>query len=127
MSEKAEASIWCVVGNIVDRRATGVGGSEIKSGTKHFPPGAKVYCCPPLWGDGYENIRVIGRHRGSHLYVTMVIKSDWVENWRVKLVYSPHVINELKKQMANWTKETAETMVQSIIEYRAAKVPNIVR
>src|SRR5690349_20283274 len=111
MRENPEESIWCVVGNIVNERASGIGGLEIRPGTKHFPPGAKVYCCPPLWDDGYENILVIGRHRGSHRYATMVIKSDWVENWRIQLVYSPHIINELNKQSAVWSKAAAETMV----------------
>ena len=38
---------------------------EVKLGTKHFSPGTKVYCAPGHWGDGGENIVVIGKHRGS--------------------------------------------------------------
>ena len=67
--------IWCVVANVAEETGRGPGGREIGRGTKHFPPGAKVYCSPPLWGDGYERIRVVGRHRGSHRYVTMVVRA----------------------------------------------------
>ena len=86
--------IWCVVANVVDERTVGEN-SEIRRGTKHFPPGAKVYCYPPLWGDGYENIKVIGHHRGSHKLVTMVMPSKWLQNWRVKMVYSPRIVEQM--------------------------------
>ncbi len=87
--------VWCPIANIVAERSYGPGGMELRRGAKHFPPGAKVYCYPPLWGDGYENIQVIGRHRGSHRYVKMVIRSAWLTNWRVDLAYSPHLIRHL--------------------------------
>ncbi len=92
MSEPEEQKpVWCVVANVKETREHGES-KEIKFGTKHFFPGTKVYCYPVLWGDGYEQIKVIGRHRGSHKYVTMIISSSWLENWRTKLVYSPEVI-----------------------------------
>ena len=83
---------WLLVGNIVKERPYGPEGAEFRPGTKHFSAGTKVYCLPPQWGDGYEQIKVIGRHRGSKRYVTMIISSAWVENWRAKLVYSPEVL-----------------------------------
>ena len=58
-SRKYEESldhIWCLVGNAVEEREYGVN-KEWKSGTKHFRAGAKLYCFPPLWGDGYEKIK----------------------------------------------------------------------
>lgn len=84
--------VWCMVGNIVDQRPYGPGGREQRSGTKHFRSGAKVYCFPPLWGDGYEKIKVIGHHRKSNQLVTMVIQSKWVQNRRAKLIYNPEII-----------------------------------
>ena len=42
--------VWAIFGNIVEDRPHGEGGHERRSGTKHFPPGAKVYLFPPLWG-----------------------------------------------------------------------------
>jgi hypothetical protein len=87
--------VWCMVGNIVEERPYGEGGAETRIGTKHFSPGTKVYCFPPLWGDGYENIKVIGYHKGTRgrQLVVMVIKSAWIENRRAELVYKPSIIS----------------------------------
>ena len=94
--------IWCVVANIKDEHRFGAGGVEVKRGTKHFLPGTLVYCSTALWGDGYEKIKIVGRHRGSNRYVTMVIRSAWLTKWRVKQVYSPHVTAELRRMGATW-------------------------
>jgi hypothetical protein len=83
------ASQWCLIGNVVGTRPAD------ESGTKHFSAGTKVYCFPALWGDGYEKVLVIGRHRGSHQFVTMIINSDWVSNWRAQVVYNPEVLRRL--------------------------------
>lgn len=102
---------WCLVGNIVKERPIGEGGVEIKKGTKHFSPGTKIYAFPAQWGDGYERIIVVGRHRGSKDFVTMVIKADWVTNWRAKVVYSPEVLHRLQEGVCrlwepqNWKSE----------------------
>lgn len=99
MSERGQHKpdpVWCVVANVREETPVGEGDREKQRGSKHFEPGAKVYCFRPLWGDGYENVKVVGRHRGSHRYVTMVIDSKYLINWRAELVYSPHVIGEMK-------------------------------
>jgi len=98
-------SQWCLIGNIVEQRPYGPGGEDKMDGTKHFKPGAKVYCMPPQWGDGYENIKVVGRHRCSNEYVTMVIQSYWVTNWRAKVIYSPAVIHRLNWAGSMWRSE----------------------
>ena len=92
---------WCVVGNIV------------AEGTKHFVPGAKVYCWPPMWGDGYERVRVVGYRRGSHgrRLVTVVMPLKKIENLRVKEVYDQRIINKLP---GLWSEKMAKKMVQSI-------------
>jgi hypothetical protein len=103
---------WCLVGNIVNERLSGKDGAETKSGTKHFSPGTKLYSFPAQWGDGYEKIIVVGRHRGSKDFVTMVIKSDWVTNWRAKVVYNPEVLRRLQEGVCrfwkpqNWRSES---------------------
>ena len=94
-SEDKNAPVWCLVANIVENRPYGPQGETTRRGTKHFAAGAKIYCFPVEWGDGYEQIRVIGRQRGSHRFVTMIIKSKWLTNWRAQLVYSPAVIKRL--------------------------------
>jgi len=73
MSEQKKPAVegrWCLVGNIVRNRPFGEGGFTLKQGIKHFSPGTKVYCLPCEWGDGYEQIVVIGRRRGSHRFCT---------------------------------------------------------
>jgi len=87
--------VWCPVANMVRERPYGPGGRETRRGSKHFAPGAKLYCFPALWGDGYEQIQVIGRHRATHRYVKMIVNEKWLTNWRAQLAYSPHVIREL--------------------------------
>jgi hypothetical protein len=115
--KEKDKAIWCVVANIVDEHSFGES-KEIKKGTKHFSKGTKVYCFPPLWGDGYEKIQVIGHHKGSHRYVKMVVASKLLINWRVKLVYSPFVISEMNGYWDNSlsSKKMAETLVKSILE-----------
>ena len=114
-------AVWCVVANVVEQRAIRPGGAERRSGSKHFRSGTLVYCPSVLWGDGYENIKVVARHRGSNRYVTIVIRSSCLTNWRVKLVYSPHVIRELREMGAMWnssrkSKRLAERIVQTMRE-----------
>jgi hypothetical protein len=121
--------VWCVVANVVAERPYGEGGTETRRGTKHFAPGAKLYCLPPLWGDGYEKINVVGRHRGSHRYVTMVVRSRWLTNWRAALVYSPHVIGALA---GHWdgserSKTRAEVLVETMLARTAPNVGTVER
>src|SRR5688572_22812647 len=97
-----DQGVWCVVANVVAERPVGEGGLEQRSGTSHFRAGTLVYCPTILWGDGYENIKVVARHRGSHRFVTMVIRSSWLTNWRVKMVYSPHIMREFREMGATW-------------------------
>ncbi|MFO1045885.1 MAG: hypothetical protein U0941_29230 [Planctomycetaceae bacterium] len=112
--ENSQSSQWCLVGNIVDIHEFGEQ-HEVRHGTKHFASGTKVYCLPAQWGDGYERITVIGRHRGSKQFNTMIIRSAWVTNWRAKVVYHPEVLRRLNQQTGNWqTKEQVEEYVRSI-------------
>jgi hypothetical protein len=111
---------WCLIGNIVQERPCGERGREIKRGTEHFSPGTKVYCLPAQWGDGYERIIVIGRHRGSKRFVRMIIRSDWVTNWRAKVVYEPSVLRLIEEATSeswrrDWgSKEDVENYVASL-------------
>ncbi|HVF85274.1 MAG TPA: hypothetical protein VM821_04785 [Abditibacteriaceae bacterium] len=88
-------SAWCIAANVVNERPYGEGGLETRSGTKHFAPGAKVYVVYFYWGMGGETLTVVGRHRKSHRYITLSMRSKYLVNWRVELVYSPHVIKEI--------------------------------
>lgn len=93
--------IWCLVGNIADIQRTGEDG-KIRTGTKHFSPGTKVFCFPAQWGDGYESIRVIGLHRRSRRRICIIINSKGVTNWRLQKVYNPQII-EMMRSKRGWT------------------------
>lgn len=120
-------SQWCLVGNIVEERPYGEGGHEQRPGTEHFSGGTKVYCLPAQWGDGYDEIIVIGRHRGSKQFTTMIVSSDWVTNWRAKVVYHPEVLRRIKMAASeswkrNWqSQEEVEMYVRAMAEYREAR------
>ncbi len=121
-----DGSQWCLVGNIAEKTTFGEEGEE-RSGTKHFSPGTKVYCLPAQWGDGYEKIVVLARHRGSRKLAEMVIKSDWVCNWRAQVVYKPSVLKQIARALeengrANWqSKEEVESYLESIRKYEAKR------
>lgn len=82
--------VWGLVGNIVGEHPYGRD-KRIVQGTKHFKPGTKVYCLKTHWGDGYESIPVIGRNRKGKL-VEIVMRRNLIENFRLKKVFSPSVI-----------------------------------
>jgi hypothetical protein len=105
------------VGNIVGRRPAGPGGAETKRGTEHFSPGTKIYAFPAQWGDGYEKIIVVGRHRGSKALVTMAIKSAWVTNWRAKAVYNPEVLRRLHEGVCRFWKPQNWRSQSEVLKY----------
>jgi hypothetical protein len=108
-------SQWCLVGNIID--PSDQDQQPLPQGTKHFSGGTKVYCLPAQWGDGYDRIKVIGRHRGSRQFVTMIISADRVVNWRAKVVYDPEVLRRLAQIQPNWqTKAAIEAYLELLIQ-----------
>jgi hypothetical protein len=45
--------------------------------------------------DEMPDLQVVGRHRATHRFVTMILDGSWLENFRADLVYSPEVIRLL--------------------------------
>ncbi|MFE4516265.1 hypothetical protein ACFRMQ_18960 [Kitasatospora sp. NPDC056783] len=114
----------CLVANVARETSHGEGGLEIREGLRHFAPGAKVWIAPPAWGDGGENVIVAGRHRGnSRRYIRIVIQSRFLENFRVKPVYSPALVRALTEAEPGeehefaarflWPQEQAESWARS--------------
>jgi len=97
MSEEESALLaYGVAANVRREVARGEAGLDIQRGTKHFAAGAKVWVLPPHWGDGGEQVVVVGRHRGSRgPYVKMVLPADRLKNFRVQGVYSPALLAAL--------------------------------
>jgi hypothetical protein len=95
-NETAPESCWTAVANIIRERHYGPGGEEIRFGTKHFAPGAKVYIID-WYGGMCQRIIVVGLHRKSRLYITLTIDVRLVENLRSKVCYDPTVIAKFKE------------------------------
>ncbi len=77
-------------------------GIEIQ-GSKHFEPGAKVYPCRQWSGDGYERPYVVGLHRETQKFISVVCPSDRLENWKVELVENPILIFQLRHTVGGWS------------------------
>lgn len=106
-------STWCLVGNVAEPTTHGEQRGKNRT-TKHFRPLAKVYCLPHQWHDGYESIKVIGRHRGSNQFVTLVIPASQVTNWRAKVVYSPEILRRLAEH-GNYQWESRQEVEEMVV------------
>jgi len=97
MSDNLEPQLepqWSLIANVRQWTRRGPGGQDIQSGTKHFSPGTKVYCCAPSWDQALAiRASVVGRHRGGRKLVQMVIDAKHLTNWRAKLIYDPRILS----------------------------------
>ena len=107
--------VWCLVGNVIGSHTWGEK-KEIKHGTKHFSPGAKLYCFPTLWGDGYEDIKVIGKRRKSKKMICVIMPSKYIINWRLDKVYKPYIIKKMY-ELDGWTDsdEDKNTIMEMVV------------
>ena len=92
---------WCLVGNIVQEHRYSENG-EIRLGTKHFAPGAKVYCAPGQWGDGYEQIVVIGSPRHGKRFIEIVMPFKKIEEFRIQKVFNPLLLKMMQDSQYEW-------------------------
>lgn len=87
--------VWALVGNIKEEREYGEN-HEIRKGTKQFSGGTKVYLSCGHWGDGYEQVNVIGKPRHSWDYIQIIMPRKFIENFRMQKVYKPAVLTKMK-------------------------------
>lgn len=92
---------WCLAGNIVSEHIYGEE-HQIKYGTKQFSVGAKVFLAPMNWGDGYEKVIVIGLPRYGKKYIEVVTHFEYIENLRIKQVYSPAILKRMCSSPYCW-------------------------
>lgn len=112
---------WCLVGNIVQEHEYGEE-HETKYGTKHFSRGTKVFLAPVQWGDGYENIVVIGLPRYGQKYIEVITRSKYIENFRMKKVYKPAILKRICTSKYRWWGDTNADR-KDIIEYLESRNP----
>jgi len=108
--------IWCLVGNIVEERYFG-DNKEIRKGTKKFKPKSKVYCFPAQWGDGYEEIQVIGRTRGRKNYSIVITSSKYITNWRIQKVFTPFIVNKMIDNNGWDGSEESKEIINNMIKW----------
>jgi hypothetical protein len=121
----APESYWTAVGNIVRERPYGPGGAEIRFGTKHFAPEAKVYIINSYAGM-CRRIIVVGLHRKSKRLITLALDVRLVENLRPKVCYDPAVIAKLKKHFSptpRFYPGTIDSLTQEFAKRVCAVIP----
>lgn len=112
---------WCLVGNIVKTHEFGET-HEIKFGTKQFSAGTKVYMAPIHWGDGYENIIVIGKPRRGYQYIEIIMRSKYIENLCLQKVFKPAVLKRMDNSEWTWW-GNQDTDRDEIIQYLESRNP----
>lgn len=93
-NKNVEEFRYILVGNIIDKHYYGEN-KEIKSGTKHFRAGAKVYLLPEYGGNGHKDIPVYGLPRKSHKKIHIVIRGSMIKNVRVNKTFDPQLIEKI--------------------------------
>lgn len=108
---------WCLTGNIVEEREYGEKG-ETRKGTKLFSPGTRVYIAPAQWGDGFENVVVIGKPRGKRHLAEYVMPARHICNFRIKKVYDPRALSLMALSTRSWWEdsEDAHKRVEKLLE-----------
>ena len=111
--ETNEEFRFVLVGNIIDKHYYGVD-KEIRSGSKHFRAGAKVYLLPLYGGNGHENIPVYGLPRKSKRKIEVVIRIGMIKNVRVKKTFDPKIIEKMKDSNFYSLDDSAESLKQFV-------------
>src|SRR4051794_22118660 len=70
--DQVPTPVWCPVANMTRERPYGPGSQITKRGSRHFAPGTKLYFSYEMGHKRDPQLFVVGRHRGSHRYVTMI-------------------------------------------------------
>ncbi len=94
---------------------------------KQFKPGAKVVVVN-VWRNAFpEKVTVVGHQRHSKRYATVIINTSALENLRVQLVRSPHILAQWRltpvQRYGYGTsgREAAEAVLQVVAEHLAAR------
>ncbi|MFD9354704.1 hypothetical protein [Streptomyces sp. NPDC060031] len=99
---------FAVVANVRQEIRYGNHGAESKRGTKRFPPGRKLWLVRPHWDPGWGRVLAIGPHRGSQRLVGVIVPVWHLEDFRVRGVYSPAVLQRLGEGVSRGVWESAE-------------------
>ncbi len=124
LPENTTKPVWCVVANVVLERTYGPSGPghpvDVRRGSTHFAPGAKVFLVD-IWGmSGGKRVQVVGRHRTSHRFMEAIMESNHLANWRSELAYSPFVVSHVLKHHRDHDAAPDSEEWRQLVEERAA-------
>ena len=107
---------YILVGNIIDKHCFGEN-KEIRSGTKHFRAGAKVYLLPEYGGNGHNEIPVYGLPRKRKKKILITMRSSMIKNVRVKKTFDRKVIQKIDNCFFYHYLDNVETTLQELADY----------
>ncbi|MGW7434041.1 hypothetical protein ACWGIN_31460 [Streptomyces sp. NPDC054861] len=116
--------------NVVAWRRCGVGGQELRPGTKFFKGGAKVYVADVYWGPGGERVTVMGRERHTSRWIVIDTATRHLYGFRPKLVHTPRVLERLRETGreggldADRAADVSATLERYARQYRAEIAPH---
>lgn len=87
---------WTVTANISGMRRGGLGPGQLRTGTRLFSAGTKLYVGEIYWGM-LETGHMIGLARNTRKFVNCVIPLTMLCDIRPTLVYSPGALRTLEK------------------------------
>ncbi|MEU3604526.1 hypothetical protein AB0E83_03560 [Streptomyces sp. NPDC035033] len=125
-----QGPVWLVAANVVAWRRCGVGGQELRPGTKFFKGGAKVYVTNVYWGPGGERITTLGRERHTSRWIFIDTATRHLHGFRPKLVHTPRVLERLRETghegglSADYAADVAATLERYARQYRAEIAPS---
>ncbi|MEU4357445.1 hypothetical protein [Streptomyces virginiae] len=97
-ADRSAEPVWLVAANVVAWRRCGVGGQELRPGTKCFKGGAKVYVAGVYWGPGGDRVTVAGRERHTGRWIVIDTATRHLYGFRPKLVHTPRVLERLREE-----------------------------
>lgn len=116
---------WCLVANVKEVIEEGdPTDANYRKGTRHFSPGTKVYCSVPIWGDGFERIKILAKHRGSSGLICIVVATKYLENFRAQNTASPIIVNSRHTKNFMWDKENLDQVLKSLEKSNEVKLTN---
>ncbi|MCE2997456.1 MAG: hypothetical protein ACK5RG_12605 [Cyclobacteriaceae bacterium] len=100
--------IWCLVANIST------------DDSSRFKKGTKVYLYPPLWGDGYQSIKVIGKDRETNKFMEIIVNEKRLSAYKVVKVTKPDIISRFCNHWNN-NPDSVEAMLKMADEMNRRK------
>jgi hypothetical protein len=126
MSEHESSLLgWVVCANISGYLHGGVNPEKFYQGTRMFSPRTKVYIGHVYWGMGGEKLHTIGLRRISRNFVNCAIAIEYLENLRVKPIYSQKLWSKLTSLEASLFEEHDKALecLENLQATRNLKLP----